>query len=251
MGLKDKIIIITGAGTGIGKACAMEAAKRGAKVAVVDMNPGSTEQSAGDIKAIGAECIPVVADISLEQDTARMAKTVHDHYKRIDILVNNAGLWGALSRKPIDQMPVEEWDRVMGVNLRGTFLAIKAVYPIMREQKYGKIINIASTTAFFGSPFLLHYVTSKAGIIGLTRSVAREVGEYGICVNAVAPGFTLTDGSLSNTGQERADQLATQTILKRVALPQDIVGTILFLAGPESDFMTGQTLVVDGGMVLH
>lgn len=251
MGLKDKVIIVTGAGTGIGKACAMEAARRGAKVAVVDMNPGSTEQSAEDIKAIGAECIPVVADISLEQDTARMAKVVHDHYKRIDILVNNAGLWGALSRKPIDQMSVEEWDRVMAVNLRGTFLAIKAVYSIMREQKYGKIINIASTTAFFGSPFLLHYVTSKAGIIGLTRSVAREVGEYGICVNAVAPGFTLTDGSLSNTGQERANQLATQTILKRVALPQDIVGTILFLAGPESDFMTGQTLVVDGGMVLH
>ncbi|HOE18313.1 MAG TPA: 3-oxoacyl-ACP reductase family protein [Syntrophorhabdaceae bacterium] len=251
MGLKDKVIIVTGAGTGIGKACTMEAARRGAKVAVVDMNPGSTEQSAEDIKAIGAECIPVVADISLEQDTARMAKAVRDHFKRIDILVNNAGLWGVLSRKPIDQMPVEEWDRVMAVNLRGTFLAIKAVYPIMREQKYGKIINIASTTAFFGSPFLLHYVTSKAGIIGLTRSVAREVGEYGICVNAVAPGFTLTDGSLSNTGQERANQLATQTILKRVALPQDIVGTILFLAGPESDFMTGQTLVVDGGMVLH
>jgi len=251
MSLKDKVMIVTGAGTGIGRTCAMEAARRGAKVAAVDVNADSAEQTAKDVRSMGAECIAVVTDISLEKDTAEMARIVHDHYKRIDILVNNAGLWGALSRKPFHEMSVEEWDKVMGVNLRGVFLATKGVFPYMRDQRYGKIINISSSTAFFGAPFLLHYVTSKAGILGLTRSVAREVGEYGICVNAVAPGFTLTEGSLSNTGRERAELLAAQTILKRVANPEDIVGTILFLASPDSDFMTGQTLVVDGGMSLR
>jgi NAD(P)-dependent dehydrogenase (short-subunit alcohol dehydrogenase family) len=251
MTLKDKVIIVTGAGTGLGKTCALEAARRGARVAVVDVDAGSAEESAKDIRSLGAECISVTVDISAEKDTTRMAKTVYDRYGRIDILVNNAGLWGTLRRKPLEELSVEEWDRVMAVNLRGTFLSIKAVYPYMRDQKYGKVINISSGTQFFGSPFLLHYVTSKAGVLGLTRSVAREVGEHGICVNAVAPGLVLTEGSLSNTGRDRAEQLATQTILKRVANPADIVGPILFLAGPDSDFMTGQTIVVDGGMTLH
>jgi len=251
MSLENKVIIITGAATGIGKACAIEAAKSGAKVAVVDVDSDGVARTAKELSALGADCVAVVADVSLEQDTVRMAKTVYDRYQRIDILVNNAGLWGALSRKPFHEMAVEEWDRVMGVNLRGVFLATKAVYPFMRDQKYGKIINVSSSTVFFGAPFLLHYVTSKAGILGLTRSVAREVGECGIRVNAVAPGFTLTEGSLANTGRDRAEQLATQTILKRVGNPEDIIGTILFLASPESDFMTGQTLVVDGGMSLH
>ena len=121
----------------------------------------------------------------------------------------------------------------------------------MHDQGYGKIVNISSGTQFFGSPFLLHYVTSKSGVLGLTRSVARELGEYGIRVNAVAPGLVMTEGSLANTGRDRVEQLATQAILKRVATPEDIVGPILFLAGPDSDFMTGQTLVVDGGVTLH
>jgi len=251
MSLQDRVMVITGAGTGIGKMCAIQAVKRGAKIAVVDIDARSAEKSVKDIQAMGGDCISVRADISSERDTIEMAKTVHDHYERIDVLVNNAALWGVLTRKPFHETPVEEWDKVMGVNLRGPFLTAKAVFPFMRERKYGKIINISSTTAFFGSPFFLHYVTSKAGIMGMTKSMAREVGEYGICVNAVAPGFTLTEGSLSNTGEERALQLASQTILKRVAQPVDIVGAILFLADSDSDFMTGQTIVVDGGMVLH
>ncbi len=251
MFLKDRVVIVTGAGTGIGKTCALEAAKRGGKVAVADIDDNSAGQSASEIRSLGYECISVAVAISAEEDTVRMAKTVYDHYGRIDVLVNNAGLWGTLRRKPFHELTVEEWDKVMAVNVRGVFLAIKAVSPYMQNQRYGKIINLSSGTQFFGSPFLLHYVTSKAGVLGLTRSVAREMGEFGICVNAVAPGLVLTEGSISNTGRERAEQLAGQTILKRVARPEDIVGPILFLAGPDSDFMTGQTIVVDGGMTLH
>lgn len=251
MSLKDRVIIVTGAGTGIGKTCALQAARRGAKIAVADIDANSAEKSAKDIRALGTECIPVAVDISKEEDITRMAKAVYDHYKRIDVLVNNAGLWGTLRRKPFQELSVEEWDNVMAVNLRGVFLAIKGVFPYMHDQGYGKIVNISSGTQFFGSPFLLHYVTSKSGVLGLTRSVARELGEYGIRVNAVAPGLVMTEGSLANTGRDRVEQLATQAILKRVATPEDIVGPILFLAGPDSDFMTGQTLVVDGGVTLH
>jgi 3-oxoacyl-[acyl-carrier protein] reductase len=251
MDLAGRVILITGGGRGIGKACAIEAAKRGAMLAVADVNGEAARQSTQEITAMGAECIPIEVDISLESDTLRMVKSVTEKYKRIDALINNAAMWGNLTRKRFNEMPVDEWDKVMAVNLRGPFLCTRAVFPAMQQQGYGKVVNITSTTAFFGSPFFLHYVTSKAGIIGMTRSLARELGEFGIRVNAVAPGFTLTEASLSNTGEERSVQLASQTILKRVAGPGDIVGTILFLTGPDSDFMTGQTVVVDGGMVMH
>ena len=248
MSLKDKGIIVTGAGRGIGKASALALAKQGAKVAVVDINFNNAEQSARDIEALNGECIPIAADISLEDDTFKMVEMIMDRYKRIDVLINNAALW---NRKSFDEISVNEWDLVMAVNLRGTFLSIKAVYPIMKEQGYGKIINIASTVALFGSPFYLHYVTSKAGIIGLTRALAKEVGKYGIRVNAVAPGLTETEGSMESISQERFSELASQTVLKRVAKPEDLIGTILFLASSESDFITGQTIVVDGGHVFH
>ncbi len=251
MDLAGRVILITGGGRGIGKACAIEAAKRGAALAVADVNGKAARQSAQEITAMGAECMPIEVDISLEGNTLRMVKSVTEKYKRIDALINNAAMWGNLTRKRFNEMPVDEWDKVMAVNLRGPFLCTRAVFPAMQQQGYGKVVNITSTTAFFGSPFFLHYVTSKAGIIGMTRSLARELGEFGIRVNAVAPGFTLTEASLSNTGEERSVQLASQTILKRVAGPGDIVGTILFLTGPDSDFMTGQTVVVDGGMVMH
>jgi 3-oxoacyl-[acyl-carrier protein] reductase len=251
MDLTGRVILITGAGRGLGKSCAIEAARRGARLAVSDVNAEAAEQSAQEILGMGVECIPIEADISRESDTLRMAKAVTDKYNRIDALINNAAMWGNLTRKRFYEMPIDEWDSVMAVNLKGPFLCTRAVFPAMREQGYGKVVNITSTTAFFGSPLFLHYVTSKAGIIGMTRSLARELGEFGIRVNAVAPGFTLTEASLANTGRERSEQLATQTILKRVANPEDIVGTILFLASSESDFITGQTVVVDGGMVLH
>lgn len=251
MDLRDRVAVVTGAGTGIGKECCHALARQGARMAVVDINLAGAEQTAKEIEALGAQAIAIGADVSSEEDTLRMAQLAVDRFGRIDILVNNAGLWGDLTRNTFDQMPMADWDRVMAVNVRGTVLASRAVFPIMRRQGYGKIVNISSTTAFFGPPLLLHYVTSKAAILGLTKSLAREVGTYGIRVNAIAPGLTETEGSLRNTGAARFADIASQTILKKSAKPSDIAAAVLFLASGESDFITGQTIVVDGGMVLR
>jgi 3-oxoacyl-[acyl-carrier protein] reductase len=148
---------------------------------------------------------------------------------------------------PLEQISLEEWDRVMAVNLRGIFLACRAVLPAMRQQGYGKIVNISSSTVMSGSPTRIHYVTSKAGVIGFTRSLAREVGPSGIRVNAVAPGSTLSEEHPTEEVMRMRQAPAAQRALPRVQLPSDLVGTILFLASPASDFVTGQTLVVDGG----
>jgi NAD(P)-dependent dehydrogenase (short-subunit alcohol dehydrogenase family) len=249
--LMDRVAVVTGAGTGIGRECCIALARQGAKIVVVDINLPGAEQTVRDLRTLGAEAIAIRADISIEEDTLRMAQIAMDQYRRIDILVNNAGLWGDLTRKTFDQIPMAEWDRVMAVNVRGTVLASRAVFPIMRDQGYGKIINVSSATAFSGPPLLLHYVSSKAAVLGLTRSLAREIGNYGIRVNAIAPGLTETEGSLRNTGAQRFAEIASQTILKSCAKPSDIASTVLFLASTESDFMTGQTVVVDGGMVMH
>jgi 3-oxoacyl-[acyl-carrier protein] reductase len=149
------------------------------------------------------------------------------------------------------QIPVEEWDRLMAVNLRGIFLCCRAVVPYMKQQQRGKIINISSGTVFYGAPLVAHYVTSKAGVIGLTRSLARELGEYNINVNAVAPGLTLSLDEVSEARMARNQQRLQARPFKRTEVPQDLVGTIVFLCSSESDFMTGQTLVVDGGAQMH
>ena len=248
MDLRERVIIVTGAGRGMGKAFALALAKQGAKVAVVDINFNNAEQSARDIGAANGECIPIAADVSLEDDTLKMVKITMDRFRRVDVLINSAAVWNT---KSFGEITVNEWDLIMAVNLRGTFLSCKAVYPVMLKKGYGKIINIASTVALSGSSFLLHYVTSKAGIIGLTRALAIEIGKYGIRVNAIAPGLTETEGSLAVTTQERFSEVACQTVLKRVAKPEDLTGTVLFLASSQSDFMTGQTIVVDGGRVFH
>jgi 3-oxoacyl-[acyl-carrier protein] reductase len=249
--LKERVVIVTGAGSGIGKASALTLATHGARVAVAEIVPEAARQTVRAIEAAGGESLAVEVDVSSEDGTARMAEAVSKRFGRIDGLVNNAGVWGDLRRKPFHDISVQEWDTVMAINLRGVFLCSKAVCPYMREKGYGKIINITSTTAFFGSPFLLQYVTSKAGIIGLTRSLARELGKDGVRVNAIAPGLTETEASLRNTGRDRFSELAGQTALNRVAQPNDIAKAIMFFVSGESDFITGQTLVVDGGMVFH
>lgn len=179
-----------------------------------------------------------------------MAATALDRWGRVDILVNNAGLYATLSRRPFYELPVEEWDRVMAVNLKGPWLCTRAVYPAMKKQGYGKIINVASATFFSSSPLWSHYVASKGGLIGLTRGMAREVGDDGICVNAIAPGFTLTEASRS-VMPNAEDYSVTRGTIKRAEQPDDIAGLVVFLASDASNFMTGQTMVVDGGRQLY
>jgi len=169
----------------------------------------------------------------------------------IEVLINNASLMSVLPRRSWLEIPVDEWDRVMAVNLRGTFLCCRAVFPAMKAQQRGKIVNISSSRFFEGSPNRLHYTTSKAGVIGFTRALAREVGEFGITVNAVAPGLTASDTQVSSTSGNYLAARSSGRAIDRVQVPEDLVGAVMFLSSPASDFMTGQTLLVDGGKMMH
>jgi 3-oxoacyl-[acyl-carrier protein] reductase len=252
MRLKDKVAIVTGGGVGIGKAYAQGLAKEGAKVVVADIQEAEAKKVAADIRQSGADAIAVSVDVTSPEKTQAMADAALKQYGRIDALVNNAGLYSALKKKPFMEIDPEEWDRVMSVNVKGLFLCVKAVYPAMRQQGKGKIINISSGTALSGSPFFLHYVSSKAGVIGFTRALAREVGDDKICVNSIMPGLTISGSN--QEGVMTAEQLADRRkrrCLQRNQYPQDLVGTVIFLCSDDSDFMTGQSISVDGGMNMH
>src|SRR6266446_9693764 len=249
MRLSDHVVIVTGAGRGIGRAYALGLAAEGARVVaadVLDCKPLGTE-----IETRGGQALAVACDVSREADTQRLATETLARFGRIDALVNNAALYGNLKRRPFMEIPVEEWDRVMAVNLRGLFLCSRAVFPALKTRGKGKIVNIASGTFFKGVPDYIHYTTSKGGVVGFTRSLARELGEFGIRVNAIAPGFTLSGDNESNISEERKQENVRSRMLKRAEVPQDLVGTFVFLASDDSDFITGQTLLVDGGGSVH
>lgn len=248
MRLKDKVAIVTGAAQGIGAAYARGLAKEGAAVVVVDIldpNPVAREIVNGEGKAMGLS-----VDVSDEKATVEMARRVADTYGRIDILVNNAAVYGTIVRKPFEQITVEEWDKVMAVNVRGIFLCVKAVAPYMKAQKAGKIVNVTSSTFFKGNANFLHYVSSKGAVVAMTRSLARELGDYNINVNAIAPGQTMSEANLKRGEETDARSLRTR-LLKRRLMPEDLVGTVIYLSSPDSDMMTGQVLLVDGGTAYH
>jgi 3-oxoacyl-[acyl-carrier protein] reductase len=252
MRLKDKVAIVTGGGVGIGKAYAHGLAKEGAKVVVADIQDAEASKVAADIKQTGGEAMAVAVDVTSPEKTQAMAATALKQYGRIDVLVNNAGLYSALKKKNFMEIDAGEWDRVMAVNVKGLFLCVKAVYPAMKQQGKGKIINISSGTALSGTPYFLHYVSSKAGVIGFTRALAREVGNDNICVNSIMPGLTISGAN--QEGVMTAEQLADRRkrrCFQRDQYPQDLVGTVIFLASDDSDFMTGQSISVDGGMNMH
>ena len=249
MRLADKVIIVTGGATGMGRAYALGVAAEGARVVVADIaDPQATTK---EIETAGGQGLGVLCDVSREADTLRLAAETLGRFGRIDVLVNNAAVYGTLRRQPFMDIPVDEWDRVMAVNLRGLFLCSRAVFPAMKAQGKGKIINISSGTFFKGVPNYIHYTTSKGGVVGFTRSLARELGEFGVRVNAVAPGFTLSGENERHISAEEKDASIRMRMLKRAQVPADVVGTIVFLASDDSDFITGQTLSVDGGSVVH
>ena len=251
--LEDRVIIVTGGAQGIGLAYCKGLAAEGAKVVVADIDRAGSEAAVGLLGESGADALAVVGDVSNPQDTDEMARATMDRFGRIDGLINNAAMFQrpAMSRVPFDEIPVEEWDRLMAINLRGIFLCCRAVVPHMKEQQSGKIVNISSGTVFAGTTNLLHYVTSKAGVIGLTRGLARELGDYNITVNAIAPGLTI---SMEDSGDVRSglnQQRVQARSIKRDEAPEDLVGTAVFLCSSDSDFMTGQTMVVDGGLQMN
>jgi NAD(P)-dependent dehydrogenase (short-subunit alcohol dehydrogenase family) len=248
--LHSRIVIITGAARGLGRAFALAFAKAGALVTAADLDLAGAHETADLITAEGGQAIALAVDVSDENSTQRMAAQTAERWGRIDVLVNNAAIYGGLERKMFDAISPAEWDRVMAVNVKGPWLCARAVFPYMKAQKSGKIINVSSATFFSGSAQWAHYVTSKGGVIGLTRALATELGDYGINVNAIAPGFTLTEASqalIPNAERYGVDRGA----IKRAEQPDDLVGVAVFLASPASDFITGQTIVVDGGRQLH
>lgn len=245
--------IVTGGGHGIGAAYCAGLAERGAAVVVADLDLAAATEVADKLQASGARARAVRTDVSDPDSTLEMAEAARSSFGFADILVNNAAIFATipLSRGGYDSVPVEEWDRVMAVNVKGVWLASKAVIPQMCEREYGKIVNISSGTALKGTSGRIHYVASKSAVLGLTRTLASEVGAYNICVNAVAPGSTLSEDNPSEEIVARRANAAKGRPLKRVQMPSDLVGAVVFFASPASDFITGQTLVVDGGSHMH
>lgn len=249
--LAGKVAIVTGAAQGIGRAIAAHLASAGAAVAVADVQ--GSESAASQIDQLGGRVLAVDVDVASETATAAMAEAVQRAFGRVDILVNNAGLFTTLEPGPFESIPVRRWQNVMDVNVMGPFLCAKACVGHMRRQGGGRIINIASSTPFKGTPYTLDYVTSKGAVVALTRALARELGPDSVLVNAVAPGLTLSDGLLGHREvfDAKIASSATGRALQRQQLPADIVGAVRFLCGPGAAFITGQTLVVDGGSHLH
>jgi NAD(P)-dependent dehydrogenase (short-subunit alcohol dehydrogenase family) len=240
--IKNKIVLITGAAGGLGREFALTFAKMGAKVAVADIN---TEGVAETVKLIGKHAAAFTVNVADEISTKKLAADVLKKWGRIDVLINNAAIYAGLQRKPFYEIEESEWDKVMNVNLKGTWLVSKSVVPCMQKTG-GKIINISSATVMSGSPNWSHYVTSKAGVIGLTRTMAKELGDFNITVNAIAPGFTLTEASL-NLMDNAAKYGIDRGAIKRPSSAADIVGTAVYLASSAADFVTGQTIIIDGG----
>jgi NAD(P)-dependent dehydrogenase (short-subunit alcohol dehydrogenase family) len=245
--LDGKVAIVTGGAQGIGRAIADGLSREGARIAVADL------QHAEEAAAAYPDGVGLTVDVSSEEDTARMVRETVRRCGSVDILVNNAGLYASLAMRPFTEIPLEEWNRVMEVNVASMFLTSRAVVPVMREQGGGRIVNISSGTPFRGVPFLLHYVTSKGAIVAFTRALAKELGKDSIHVNCVAPGFTMSDGVKAHPEvvEKLRDASVSARTIQRDQVPEDVVGAVVFLCSPAADFVTGQTMVIDGGQYFH
>ena len=247
MRLKGKVAIVTGGAQGIGKVYALRLAAEGAKVAVTDIL--DTGPVALEIAEQGGEALALRNDVADPESAEAMARDTVERFGRIDALVNNAALFAPIPTRPFEEIPLDEWDQVMSVNVKGLFLCSRAVAPYMKAQGSGGIINISSTTTLKGVPGLLHYVSSKGAVTAFTRALARELGDFGIRVNTIAPSYTLSEGVLAK-GQQNLWVAATRAI-KRESYPEDMAGTLVFLVSDDSAFVTGQMIVVDGGSFMH
>ncbi|MFN2644058.1 MAG: SDR family NAD(P)-dependent oxidoreductase [Burkholderiales bacterium] len=246
MRLRDKVAIITGGGQGLGRAYAQRFAREGAKVVVAELNADKGQAVAREVNGQF-----VRTDVADEASCNALAAAALDKFGRIDILVNNAAIFSTLKMRPFWEIPAAEWDELMAVNVRGVWLAAKAVVPQMRKQASGRIVNISSGVVWMGRPNYLHYVASKGAVLTMTRAMAKELGEFGVTVNAITPGPVYTEVPRATvTPQQREAMIAAQSI-KRAAGTQDLEGAVVFLCSDDAAFITGQTINVDGGMNFH
>lgn len=249
--LEGRVAIVTGAAQGIGAAYAKRFAEEGAKVAICDLE--DCTNVVNTIAQSGGEAFGMEVDVSDEAQVAALVARTVETFGKVDVMVPNAAVFATIDRRSFLEIGVEEWDRLMAVNVRGVFVCIKAVVPEMKKRGYGKIVNISSGTVQAGVPWMLHYVSSKGAVDAMTRAAAREVGEFGIRVNSIAPGFTMSERIEAQREdlQFNIDMNIAGRAIKRDETPDDLLGTMVFLASTESDFMTGQTVLVDGGLVMH
>jgi NAD(P)-dependent dehydrogenase (short-subunit alcohol dehydrogenase family) len=250
MKLQGRTAIVTGAASGIGKALATRLAQDGASVVIADLK-GYDVAAAEIAKATGAKTLGVQTDVSSESDVTRLVAHTLKAFGGVDILVNNAALFSPLVPGDFEKIDAAQWRKVMDVNTLGVFLCCRACAPHLKASKRGRIINLASGAPIKGVPFLLHYVASKGAVIAMTRALARELGKDGVTVNALAPGFTLSEGIKASPAHlEHGAAIPATRAIARDETPQDLVGAVSFLASDDAAFMTGQTLVVDGGSAM-
>jgi 3-oxoacyl-[acyl-carrier protein] reductase len=247
--LDGRVAIVTGGGRGLGKIFCLGLAAEGAKILAATNEPAGLDETIQEVRQLHTEGESMLMDVTSEEETQKMAAFAMDRFGRIDILINNAAYYYGLGRKPFYEIGGDEWDTVMKVNVKGVWLSTKAVFPFMKEAGKGKIINLASEVFFTGSHGFAHYVATKGAIVGLTRALAIELGPYGICINAIAPGFTDTEASRTIADVQKYD--VSRTPLGRLGRSEDFVGVAVFLSSDGADFVTGQTILVDGGRAMH
>lgn len=254
--IKNKVALITGGGRGIGKAIAKRYYQEGARVIICGTTTEALRDAAQEIAGAKEDVMTVLCDVSDAAQVENMAKQIKAKYGKVDILVNNAAIMTRhigreRATRPFYELLEEDWDAVMAVNVKGPWLCAKAFYPEMKAQKWGRIINIASSTFYAGAGNGLQYVTSKGAVVGLTRRLATEVGRYGITVNAISPGLTMSETVLETVPKEALMRRAETTPIPRPEEPEDLVGTAVWLASDDAAFVTAQVISVDGGMSKH
>ncbi len=245
---QSRVVIVTGAGQGIGRSYALAFAERGDRVAVVDINGEAVDRVAAEVRATGGDAIGVTCDVSDPQSVRSMVETVVAAYGTVHVLVNNAAIFSTLKMKPFEEITAEEWNKVFAVNALGVMLCCQAVAPHMKEQRFGRIVNISSSVVTTGRANYAHYVASKGAVQALNKSLATELGPFDVTANVVSPHGIVTEVERDSIREEQWDAIIASHAIKRKGAPEDVVAAVLFFASDDAGFITGQTLLVDAGL---